>query len=101
MTRPWHPSDGPPKTLQDELSVDHPWDDLIADAASTIGQQRADCCVGRAAYRVIVPPSRNRPRATRLLLCSHHFRASRTGLAHACVDVYNSCDRLVFSSRHS
>jgi hypothetical protein len=43
----------------------------------------ACCCPAKAAVRVIMPPTQARPHETDLLLCGHHYRASRTALAAA------------------
>jgi hypothetical protein len=54
-------------------------------AASLTAQ--ACCCVAPAVVRVVMPPTAGRPHETELLLCGHHYRASRTVLsaAHASV----------------
>jgi len=54
-------------------------------AASLTDQ--ACCCVARAVVRVIMPPTAGRPHETELLMCGHHYRASRAALsaAHASV----------------
>jgi hypothetical protein len=54
-------------------------------AASLTDQ--ACCCVARAVVRVVMPPTAGRPHETELLLCGHHYRASRAALsaAHATV----------------
>jgi hypothetical protein len=44
---------------------------------------QACCCVARAVVRVVVPPTAARPHETELLLCGHHYRASRAVLAAA------------------
>src|SRR5512135_3263173 len=44
---------------------------------------QACCCVARAVVRVVVPPTAARPHETELLLCGHHYRASRAALAAA------------------
>lgn len=44
---------------------------------------RACCCVARAVVRVTIPPAPGRPHETELLLCGHHYRASRDALAAA------------------
>jgi hypothetical protein len=44
---------------------------------------RACCCPANAVVRVIMPPTAARPRETELLLCGHHYRASRRALAAA------------------
>ena len=48
---------------------------------------QACCCVARAVVRVVMPPTADRPHETELLLCGHHYRASRDALsaAHATV----------------
>ncbi|HEY1323279.1 MAG TPA: hypothetical protein VGF32_23680 [Streptosporangiaceae bacterium] len=54
-------------------------------AASLTDQ--ACCCVARAVVRVVMPPTAGRPHETELLLCGHHYRASRAALSagHATV----------------
>ena len=52
---------------------DH-WRSLLATA------DRACCCTAPPAVVVIVPPAPDRPKGTDLLLCRHHFRASRQQL---------------------
>jgi hypothetical protein len=49
---------------------------------------QACCCVARAVVRVVMPPAPGRPHETELLLCGHHYRASREALvaAHAWVE---------------
>ena len=44
---------------------------------------QACCCVARAVVRVVMPPTAARPHETEVLLCGHHYRASRTALAVA------------------
>ena len=55
-------------------------------AASLAGQ--ACCCVARAVVRVVMPPTAGRPHETELLLCGHHYRASRAALAAAHASVH-------------
>jgi hypothetical protein len=45
--------------------------------------ERACCCPSQPAVRVLMPPTAARPHVTDLLLCGHHFRASRDALATA------------------
>jgi hypothetical protein len=52
-------------------------------APSVPVSEHADCCSAKALVRVIMPPDRERPRHTDLLLCGHHYRASRSALAAA------------------
>jgi hypothetical protein len=44
---------------------------------------RSCCCPARPAVLVVMPPVPSRPHETDLLLCEHHFRASRQALAAA------------------
>jgi hypothetical protein len=37
----------------------------------------------------VIPPGRGRPRAVGLLLCGHHYRASRAALHAIGADVYD------------
>ena len=55
-------------------------DDTIA-ARQAVGP--ACCCPARPVVRVIMPPAGTRPHRTELLLCGHHYRASRQALATA------------------
>jgi hypothetical protein len=45
--------------------------------------QRACCCPARPVVIVLIPPGDGRPHTTDLLLCGHHYRASRPALAAA------------------
>ncbi len=49
---------------------------------------QACCCVALAVVRVLIPPAPGRPHESELLLCGHHYRASRAVLAaaHAAVE---------------
>lgn len=62
--------------------ADRPLDDALParDAAVDLA---SCCCAAKAAVRVIMPPTQVRPHETDLLLCGHHFRASRGVLAAA------------------
>lgn len=44
---------------------------------------RACCCSARPMVIAIMGPAPGRPRHTDLLLCLHHYRAARSGLAAA------------------
>ena len=44
---------------------------------------RSCCCPARPVVRVIIPPSSARPNPADLLLCGHHYLASRAALAAA------------------
>ncbi len=54
-----------------------------AAPAGSASLDQACCCVARAVVRVIMPPAPDRPHETELLLCGHHYRASRHALAAA------------------
>ena len=45
--------------------------------------EQACCCPALPAVRVLMPPTADRPHPTDLLLCGHHYRASRDALAAA------------------
>jgi hypothetical protein len=44
---------------------------------------RSCCCPARPVVRVLIPPGSARPHSVDLLLCGHHYLASRTALAAA------------------
>ena len=50
---------------------------------------QACCCVARAVVRVVMPPAPGRPHETELLLCGHHYRASRAALSAAHASVHD------------
>jgi hypothetical protein len=52
--------------------------DVTADLAG-----RACCCPAKPMVRVLMPTTAARPHETELLLCGHHYRASRQALAGA------------------
>ncbi len=45
--------------------------------------ERACCCPARPAVVAVLPPGPARDHATDLLLCGHHYRASRAALGAA------------------
>jgi len=57
--------------------------DAARAAAPAAPVGRACCCPAKAVVRVIMPPAPGRPGETDLLLCGHHYRASRRALASA------------------
>jgi hypothetical protein len=63
--------------------------DVFVDPSATGADQsdRACCCPAKAVVQVVLPPTATRPDATDLMLCGHHYRASRRELtaAHAVV----------------
>lgn len=50
---------------------------------------RACCCPARPVVTVIMPPAPGRPRPVDILLCGHHYRASRAALRAAGAIVYD------------
>jgi len=69
-----------------------PLDTAAPAGPMTSPADQACCCVARAVVRVIMPPAAGRPDETELLLCGHHYRASRAALsaAHAQVEELRS-----------
>jgi hypothetical protein len=49
---------------------------------------RACCCPAKPLVEVIMLPAADRPHGTDLLLCGHHYRASRRALVAASAIVY-------------
>jgi hypothetical protein len=54
---------------------------LSKEPAESAGN--ACCCPASPAVRVIMPPCPGRPHTTELLLCAHHYHASRVALTAA------------------
>jgi hypothetical protein len=54
---------------------------------------RACCCSARPVVIAIMPPVPGRDHATDLLLCGHHYRASRQALDGAGAHVYDGAGR--------
>jgi hypothetical protein len=71
----------PPADRKDARVAARPLDDAIPsrEVAGTL----ACCCPARAMVQAVMPPTAARPHETELLLCGHHYRASRTALAAA------------------
>jgi len=44
---------------------------------------RSCCCAAQSAVIAVMPPGASRQHATDILLCGHHYRASKAGLAAA------------------
>lgn len=57
--------------------------------------QRADCCVGAASYRVVLPAVPGEQRRRELFLCGHHFRATAAAQARSGACVYDARGHLV------
>jgi hypothetical protein len=55
----------------------------------------ACCCPGRPTVTVLIPPGPGRSHATELLLCGHHFRASRRALRAVGATAYDEAGHLV------
>jgi len=69
-----------------------PADDIITGRESDEIIGRACCCPASPVVRVILPPTRQRPHDTELLLCGHHLRSSRQALA--------ACHAIIFELPH-
>jgi len=57
--------------------------------------ERSCCCAGPPTYRVLIPASAARPHATDLLLCGHHYRASRAELTRTSAAVFDADGALI------
>jgi hypothetical protein len=51
---------------------------------------RACCCSARPMVMAVMPPTADREHQTELLLCGHHYRASRSALAAAGAAVFDA-----------
>jgi hypothetical protein len=71
----------PPSASKDARVAARPLDDAIP--SREVPGSLACCCPARAMVHVVMPPTAARPNETELLLCGHHYRASRTALAAA------------------
>ena len=70
----FHPATGgnvPPARIHDDT----------IQTRQAVSSGRACCCLAKPVVRVIMPPTETRPHRTELLLCGHHYRASRQALA--------------------
>lgn len=70
-----------PSVSKDARVAARPLDDAIParEAPDTL----ACCCPAKATVQVTMPPTPARPHETDLMLCGHHYRASRAALAAA------------------
>jgi hypothetical protein len=57
--------------------------EAIAPRPAPAGADRACCCPAKAVVEVIMPATEARPYETGLLLCGHHYRASRRARTEA------------------
>ncbi len=64
-------------------------DELTGMATPLKLADRACCCPARPAVTVIMPPAPGRPHQVELLLCGHHYRASRAALRAVGATVYD------------
>jgi hypothetical protein len=71
----------PPSVRRDAQPARRPLDDAIPAREAPAGL--ACCCPAKATVQVTMPSTRARPHKTDLLLCAHHYRASRAALAAA------------------
>jgi hypothetical protein len=59
---------------------------------------RACCCPAKPAVVAIMPPAPGREHSTDLLLCAHHYRASRVALERAGAAIFDGAGRPVTAS---
>jgi hypothetical protein len=79
-----------PRPARSDNAVKPAPDDMIPSSGpSAMVADRACCCPARPAVRVVMPASPARAHETELLLCGHHFRASREALSAAGAAVYD------------
>jgi hypothetical protein len=73
----------PPSARKDALAAALPAARPLDDAIPSleVADTLACCCPARAMVQAVMPPTPARPHETELLLCGHHYRASRTALA--------------------
>jgi hypothetical protein len=70
-------------------------DELPALSRRLTLADRACCCPARPAVTVVMPPVPDRPHPVDLLLCGHHYRASRAALHAAGAVVYDEAGLLI------
>ena len=92
---PWHPSQGPSTGCEASEECDFPLDDVLLDTHAGLELERADCCPGRAAFRIVFPPTGSAGDRRELLLCVHHFRTGRAALERTAAALFDAQDRLV------
>ncbi|WP_300613337.1 hypothetical protein [Trebonia sp.] len=81
-----HPSDADPVWLAEELPGPGKPLTLV---------DRACCCPARPVVTVIMPPGPGHPFAADLLLCGHHYKASRAALRAAGATVYDAAGMVI------
>jgi hypothetical protein len=87
------PQQSVPATAQDL----EPIDDTFQQSDPIWVLDFACCCPSYPAVRVMMPATPQRPRTAELLLCGHHFRASRESLFAAGASVYDRAGALISS----
>ncbi len=60
--------------------------------------ERACCCSAKPAVVVVMPATAGRDHPTDLLLCGHHYRAARAGLAAAGAMAFDRSGRLAIGA---
>jgi len=70
-------------------------DDAVIDWRALRTADRACCCPARPTVVAIMPPTPGRDHPTDLLLCAHHYRASRVALARADAAIFDGAGRQV------
>ena len=70
-------------------------DDAAIDWRALRTAGRACCCPARPTVVAIMPPTPSRDHPTDLLLCAHHYRASRVALERAGAAVFDGAGRRV------
>jgi S-formylglutathione hydrolase FrmB len=81
-----HHGDPDPARLDDELP---------ALGRRLMPADRACCCPARPMVTVVMPPTPGRPHPVDLLLCGHHYHASRAVLHAAGAAVYDGAGFLI------
>jgi len=76
-------------------------DDLIARTPPTAIAGRADCCPANAVVRVVLPTVHGGEACGQLLLCAHHYRASRVHLAEQRASAFDAANRLICGGESS
>ncbi len=88
------PPQSTPTTVQDAQPADQ---DLQQSEPAWV-LDVACCCPSRPAVRVVMPVADDRPHTAELLLCGHHYRASREALVQARASVYDRDGALISSA---
>lgn len=73
---PWHPSQGPHPYFVEQWLAEVTAAHFANAPEPSHTETRADCCIARAAYRVVLPVTQTRSQVSELMLCRHHLRES-------------------------